>query len=124
MNNTDQPDLNSRTLAGVSYHCVHQARKRIPYFKSLCDLKIKAKLEQAVHCASRLGLIYDNPKKQGQYLAYAHFHGRDLWLVLGPNKTKKDGEWVVVTVLVHNDYFEEMLSHANKQLGTHVGAAA
>lgn len=114
-----------RDLAGVCTHCKDQSRKRIPYFRDLTDLEIDSKIEQAIWCAYKLGLVYPNPKQEGQYIAYAHFHDRDVWFVVGENETRHKGDWVIVTVLVHkNKSFKEMFTHAEIRLGQAMGVAA
>lgn len=103
-------------LAGLSRHCIEQSRKRIPFFRDLSDLEIRNRVGQAIRCADSLGLVFDNPKKEGQYLVYAQFHERDFWFVVGHNHTRRDGKWLAVTLFVHKDkhafaeYFEKVES--------------
>ena len=104
-------------LSGVHDHCVTQARQRIPFFRDLTDHHIKNLVEQAVRCAAALDLVFENPRNESQRLAYAQFHGRDLWVVLGPNAIHRHGDWLAVTILVSKSPQKEMLAYAHERLG-------
>lgn len=118
--------FDSRDLAGVSHHCINQSRKRIPFFRDLSNLEIRNRIGQAIRCADSLGLIFDNHKRKGQFLAYAQFHDRDFWFVLGPNQTENPGDWLVVTIFVHKDKndFSEYYRRVEETLREGIDSAA
>ena len=110
--------LTMESIGGICDHAVYQAKDRILGFDNLSFATIKERLEQALRSSIILRTYYPSHKKEGQYLVYCHFNGRDYWLIVGENKTKCDGDYVVVTIYVHKNKGEwKLLKHqVNAQL--------
>lgn len=116
--------LDHHDISGITTHCVDKSRKRIPFFRDLPTYDAKAKLEQAIHCSLDLGLVFPNPKQDGQYIVYASFHDVDLWVVVGPSNSYP-GKWCAITIFRHKpQHFSEELDDVRRTLEQNVGEAA
>lgn len=95
--------LRSCSLAGVTTHCVEQSRARIPELRELPYEDVTEEILTRVRAAVELDLVFPNFKDEKQRLVFVPFEDLEIWFVVGQNVNPVEGEWVVITPLVHKD---------------------